>query len=77
MISKLNRSHSNDHSSKSNSTVEQRRSFPSTVVVASSSSSSATTAKKSTSNVSDREAADLEKLYMDLKAKQSVEKRKK
>ena len=88
MISKLNRSHSNDHALKSNSTVEQRKSLPSTVVssssssCASSSSSSSkppasTTTKKNTSMVTDREAEDLEKLYMELKAKQSVEKRKK
>ncbi len=35
------------------------------------------TTKKNTSLVIDREAEDIEKLYMELKAKQSIDKRKK
>jgi hypothetical protein len=85
MISKISRSHSNDHSSKQNQTVEQRKSLPSTIVSApsskqqpqGSSSSSSSSSKKNTSVIVDREAEDIEKLYMELKAKQSIEKRRK
>ena len=83
MISKISRSHSNDHSSKVNQTVEQRKSLPSTSLKQqqepqkSSSSLSTTTATKNTSLINDREAEDIEKLYMQLKAKQSMDKRRK
>jgi hypothetical protein len=39
--------------------------------------SSSSTTKKNTSLIIDREAEDIEKLYMELKAKQSTQKRKK
>ncbi len=86
MISKISRSHSNDHSSIQNQTVEQRKSLPSTIVSAPSSKqqqqqqpqgSSSSSSKKNTSVIVDREAEDIEKLYMELKAKQSIEKRRK
>lgn len=81
----MNRSHSNDHSSKQERVVEQRKTLPSISLPSSSSSSSSniqlqrsvSTTKKNTSLVSDREAEDIEKLYKELKAKQSMEKRKK
>jgi hypothetical protein len=85
MISKISRSHSNDHSSIQNQTVEQRKSLPSTIISATSSKqqqqppqgSSSSSSKKNTSVIVDREAEDIEKLYMELKAKQSIEKRRK
>jgi len=83
MISKISRSHSNDHSSKQNQTVEQRKSLPSAIVSAPSSKQqqqpqgSSSSSKKNTSVIVDREAEDIEKLYMELKAKQSIEKRRK
>jgi hypothetical protein len=70
IVSKISRSHSNDHPSKQNSTIEQRKTIPSTI-------GSSSSTKKNTSVVIDREAEDIEKLYMELKAKQSIEKRKK
>jgi hypothetical protein len=70
IVSKISRSHSNDHPSKQNSTIEQRKTIPSTI-------GSSSSTKKNTSVVIDREAEDIEKLYMQLKAKQSMEKRKK
>jgi hypothetical protein len=70
IVSKISRSHSNDHPSKQNSTIEQRKTIPSTI-------GSSSLTKKNTSVVIDREAEDIEKLYMQLKAKQSMEKRKK
>jgi len=38
---------------------------------------SSSSTRKNTSLIIDREAEDIEKLYMELKAKQSIEKRKK
>jgi hypothetical protein len=80
MISTISRLHSNDHSSKQNQTVEQRKTLPSTVVSSSSikqQQGSSSSTRKNTSLITDREAEDIEKLYMELKAKQSMEKRKK
>ncbi|CAF0728793.1 unnamed protein product [Adineta steineri] len=81
IVSTMDRSHSNDHSSKTNQSFLQRKTLPS--IVASSSISQeqqhrvSSSAKKNTSLVIDREAEDIEKLYMQLKAKQSMEKRRK
>jgi len=80
MISTISRLHSNDHSSEQNQTVEQRKTLPSTVVSSSSikqQQGSSSSTRKNTSLITDREAEDIEKLYMELKAKQSMEKRKK
>jgi hypothetical protein len=85
MFSNISRLHSTDHSSKQNEIVEQRKSLPSTIVPPPPSSSSSnpqlqrssSATKKNTSTIMDREAQDIEKLYMELKAKQSIEKRKK
>ncbi|CAF1062339.1 unnamed protein product [Adineta ricciae] len=79
---KWNRSHSNDHSLDKNQSTSQRKTLPATVEPVLSTKQqqqqrSSSTTNKKTSTINDREAQDIEKLYMELKAKQSMEKRKK